>query len=233
MTKAREDLAWFFGSSEGEAGLQAQGYERGDAVVWDSRRINALHVNMLTRSRWAIARRNRIEKMLQQVGAQHVADLRLVYTPFGWGRLSAKSDLEKDRANWMLFCLFSAQGRQLLPLALETPEMHTAYERRHDGLHCESRFAMLRFVRGELSSIDPTTVHQGKALPSGHSLAPALRAADRRETEAATAYSEIRHVSIVAEARQRRAKLDEEIEALHARECEAIERRLARKRASG
>lgn len=232
MTKAREDLSWFFGASESAVGLQAQGYEGNTAEsVWDDRRINALHVRMLTYGRQAIARRNRISDLLLEMPPDVVRDLRAVYTPFGWGRLSGGSAKDKDRANWAVWCRFSMQGRQLLPLALETPEMMEAYRRKHEGADCPSREILLRFVCAEVASIRDENVRPGKALPTGHSLTPSLRAADRRETEASALYDRLREEQSREAKRRRAMSLDAVLEALKADEVAAIERRLRRMQA--
>ena len=170
-----------------------------------------------------VSRCGRVRSTLDLLDRTHRTDLELVYAPFGWGRLDGATEKQKDRTNWDVYCRFAVQTRQLLPLALVTPELATAFLRVHpergraahdadeDAVHPfagPSFGELLGFVRDEVEKLKNQDIRPGKAFPSGHKLVPALHAAERRELAAIAAYDELRKDRIRSDRRPNVALLE-------------------------
>jgi hypothetical protein len=190
-------------------GLHAQGYEGGGGLVWDEARCNRAHESRLSVvHRQTVVRYGRVLGTMRELGEleggpEAVADLRDVYVPFGAARVS-----------WQAYCCFSHEGRQLLALVLRAPELTVAFarkaaakgagavgERTGNGSDANeaSYSELLRFIADEVSGLDQKTIRPGHALPLGHPLEPALRAATRREEVAVAAYDVLRRARVDGE----------------------------------
>lgn len=216
LVRAREEVAWFFASSTAAMGLHAQTYEGGGGgAVWDESRINRLHRGMLEAvHRQNVVRYGRVLSTMRAAGPEVVEALRLVYVPFGVVRVS-----------WQALGCFLVEDRQLLGLVLAMPELGAAYARRAGGASADASTSasgggsappgsgrpaavgdqahLLQFVTDEVSGLDHTLIQPGHALPSGHVLEPALRAATRREESAIRSYDALRVLRVRGETDER------------------------------
>ncbi len=204
LIAARDEVGWFFTSAESAMGLRAQAYEGGGGVCWDEARCERAHAALLSVGhRAAVSRYERVLATLGRLPRGTFLDLASVYTPFGAARTS-----------WQAYCCFSQGGRPLLGLALRTPQLRMAYARKKSSVVAPAFADLLRFVEREVSHLDYRTIRPGHALPRGHRLEPALRAADGREIAAAAAYDDLRRARVGAEAEARKALLDAHLDAL-------------------
>lgn len=199
LLDARAEVAWFFASASAAMGLHAQAFEGGGGgVVWDEARCDRLHDGRLSvQHRQTVTRYGRVLTTMRQVGVEVLRDLRLVYVPFGAARVS-----------WQAYCCFTHEDRQLLGLVLVMDELRVAFRRKHPKRPLDSG-RLLQFVADEVSHIDQTLCRPGHALPIGHVLEPALRAATAREIRAIETYDKLRAERVRGENAAREQYYDE------------------------
>lgn len=217
---ARREVSWFFDGAERALGIRGTGFDGGGGGVWDDERCDRLHeARMSVAHRSTVDRFERIKATLMRLPREAVADLRLVYSPFG-----------SSRASWQAQSAFTHEGRQLFALALSLPELAAAYEltcakkeQREpridpDGdLYAEaardaSFVPLLRFVEDEVAR---TTIRPGRALPRGHRLEPVLRAAIKRELDAMGLYEKHRVIRETERRHEREERLARSLRDLH------------------
>ena len=199
LSRARSEIAWFFGQSQSVMGLRGAGMEAGPASVWDEARSDRAHLGRLDVSyRAELAKRERIESTLLTMEPQDRKDLEAVYVPFGAARTS-----------WQAIRVFSVGGRVLMALALRTREIRVAYARVTENATPPSSTELTLWVTHEVSRL-ATPV-----MPAKHRLRPALDAADARETAAAAAYDARRRVRVKEASDEREALLEAELAKLN------------------
>lgn len=223
---ARDEVGWFFASSGAAMGLHGQSIgETSGGGVWDAARSHRAHMTRWSPGhRAAVARCERVGATFALLDRSHRKDLELVYMPFGWGRLDGATVKDKDRANWDVYCRFAVKTMQLLALALVTPEMEAAFVRVHPDTE-PSFGGLLGFVLAEVIKLKNENIRPGKAFPTGHRLAPALHAAERRELAAITAYDERRIVRARSDRRPNVALLEKHRAEQEKREWDRFEAR--------
>ncbi len=232
---ARREVSWFFDGAARALGLRGVGYDGGGGVVWDDRRCERLHESQLSVThRMHVDRFERIQRTMMRLPANMANDLKCVYVPFG-----------SARASWQLQSAFTDEGRQMLALALECPELRTIYARSLDEkrdrafacLECRAADAevlgagggcrdpvahgwrvaptFLALMQFAEDEVSRMRVRPGRALPRGHKLEPVLQAARKRELEAIGLYEAYRRHREKTRERENQDRLANLERALH------------------
>ena len=200
LSGTRDELMWFFTSSDATMGLHAAGPPIKVEDPYDEARQNEAHRKRHTAwHRRQIAKRARVVEVLLSLERWHREDLVSVYMPFGAGRVSAQT-----------MAILTRQKRPLLGLLLHTEAVRRAFRKSYDTEDAPPG-VLLRFVDGLL---------EGKAnepLKNNHPLRRALDEADARETAAARAYDALRKAALEAERHEEHDRLHRELEAVSKR----------------
>jgi hypothetical protein len=195
LSATREELIWFFTSSDAAMGLHGAGLEPG-SVVFDEKRSWELHLRKHAAfHRHQVAKRARVVDLLFGLSAEHRIDLARVYVPFGTGRADPRT-----------IARLTKQKRPLLGLLLHTQAIRRAFAKDYGDEVDPPADVLLRYVDDELEGT------ANEPLKSNHKFRRALDEADERETTAAQAYDAARPESLRAEQRREREDLEAELD---------------------